>query len=28
LLARLHQVRNALAAHLVNDYGSEPSLKN
>jgi FlaA1/EpsC-like NDP-sugar epimerase len=28
LLARLRQVRNALAAHLVNDHGMEPSLKN
>jgi lipopolysaccharide/colanic/teichoic acid biosynthesis glycosyltransferase len=28
LLARLRQVRNALAAHLVNDHGSEPTLRN
>jgi lipopolysaccharide/colanic/teichoic acid biosynthesis glycosyltransferase len=28
LLTRLRQVRNALAAHLVNDHGTEASIKN
>ena len=28
LLNRLRQLRNALAAHLVNDHATEPAIKN
>jgi hypothetical protein len=28
MLTRLRQLRNALAAHLVNDHGTEASIKN